>query len=85
MEVVRVFEEVSGRKLTVTHVPEEALRAQQAAAADSLQEAFASLMLYYAHGDVIDMAPASRIFPRQAAALVSVREYAKRLLRANSA
>ena len=79
------FEEVSGRKFTVTHVPEEALRAERAAAADSLQEAFAALMLYYAHGDVIDMKPAFGIFPGQTRNLTSVRDHARRLLRAASA
>ncbi len=85
LEVVQIFEEVSGRKFAVTHVPEEALRAQQAAAGDSLQEAFAALMLYYAHGDVIDMRPALRIFPAQAQHLTSVGDHARRLLRAASA
>lgn len=85
LEVVQTFEEVSGRKFTVTHVPEEALRAQQAAATDSLQEAFAALMLYYAHGDVIDMERASKIFPTQASNLMSVRDYTRSLLRAASA
>jgi uncharacterized protein YbjT (DUF2867 family) len=85
LEVVQTFEEVSGRKFTVTHIPEEALRAQQAAAADSLQEGFAALMLYYAHGDVIDMKLAFGIFPGLAQNLTSVRDYAGRLLRAASA
>jgi uncharacterized protein YbjT (DUF2867 family) len=82
LEVVRIFEEVSGRKFTVNHVPEETLRAQQAAAADSLQEAFAALMLYYAHGEVIDLELASRIFPGRVSDLTSVRDYARTLLRA---
>ena len=85
LEVVQIFEEVSGRKFAVTHVSEEALRAQQAAAADSLQEAFAALMLYYAQGDVIDMGPAFGIFPGQGQHLVSVGDHARRLLRAASA
>jgi NADH dehydrogenase len=85
LEVVQIFEEGSGRKFTLTHLPEEALRAQRAAAADSLQEAFAALMLYYAHGDVIDMKPAFGIFPGQASSLKSVRDYAGRLLRTASA
>jgi uncharacterized protein YbjT (DUF2867 family) len=85
LEVVQIFEEAGGRKFTVTHVPEEALRAQKAAAPDSLQEAFAALMLYYAHGDVIDMKQAFEIFPRQAANLTSVRDYARGLLLAASA
>ena len=85
LQVVQVFEEMTGRKFAVTHVPEEALRAQQAAASDSLQEAFAALMLYYAHGEVIDMKAASEIFPEQALTLTSVRDYARRQLRSASA
>jgi len=85
LEVVQIFEDLTGRKFTVTHVPEEALRAQTAAAADPLQEAFAALMLYYAHGDVIDMKPALGIFPEQASKLTSIRDYARSLLRAASA
>jgi NADH dehydrogenase len=85
LEVVQIFEEVSGRKFTVTHLPEEALPAQRAAAADSLQEAFTALMLYYAHGDVIGMKPAFGIFPGQTSNLTSVRDYAGRVLRAASA
>jgi len=85
LQVVQFFEETSGRKFAVTHVPEETLRAQQAAAADSLEEAFAALMLYYARGDVIDMKPAFEIFPEQVSNLTSARDYARRLLRAASA
>ena len=85
LQVVQIFEEVTGRKFAVTHVPEDALRTQQAAAPDSLQEAFAALMLYYAHGDVIDMKAASEIFPEQASTLTSVRDYARCLMRAATA
>ena len=85
LEVVQIFEETSGRKFTITHVPEGTLRAEQAAAADSLQEAFASIMLYYARGDVIDMEPAFRIFPVQASNLTGVRDYARRMPLAASA
>jgi len=85
LEVVQSFEEVSGRKFAVTHVPEEALRAQRAAAADSLQEAFAALMLGYAHGQEIDMKPALGILKVQTSSLVSVRDYARRLVGAASA
>lgn len=71
-EVVRIFEEVSGRPFEVQHVPEEALRAQSAAATDPLQKAFAGLMLSYAAGCEI---PPNRdlggSFP-----LRTVREYA---------
>jgi uncharacterized protein YbjT (DUF2867 family) len=77
LHVVQLFEETTGLKFAVTHVPEEALRAQKASAADSLQEAFAALMLYYAHGEVIDMKPASEIFPKQASTLTSVRDFVR--------
>jgi NADH dehydrogenase len=85
LQVVQIFEEMTGRKFTLNQVPEEALRGQQAAATDSLQEAFPALMLYYAHGDVIDMKPALEIFPAQASKLTSVRDYARNLLHAASA
>jgi len=39
-----------------------------------LQEAFAALMLYYAHGDVIDTKPAFGIFPEQTSNLTSFRD-----------
>ena len=73
LEVVRLAEQAVGRKVVVQHVPEEALRAQHGAATDSLQQSFAALMLYYARGDVIDMAETLRALPMQP--LKSVREY----------
>ena len=54
-------------------VPADALRAQHAAATDSLQQSFAGLMLYYARGDVIDTAEALRRLP--VGQLTSVRDY----------
>ena len=74
LEVVRIFEEVTGRKFDIQHVPEEALRAQKEAAVDPLQQSFASLMLNYAHGTIIDMRETLRKFPVQ---LSSVRDYAQ--------
>jgi len=73
LEVVRLAEQAVGKTVGVQHVPEEALRAQHHAATDSLQQSFAGLMLYYAHGDAIDMADALRALPVQR--LKSVREY----------
>lgn len=73
LEVVRLAEQVAGRKVIVQHVSEEALRAQHAAATDPLQQSFAGLMLYYARGDTIDMAETLRALPVQH--LRSVREY----------
>lgn len=76
-EVVRIFEEVSGRRFEVQHVPEEALGAQRAQATDSLQQSFAGLMLQYAQGDRIDMSQTLQRFP---VTLTSVRDYAKRVM-----
>ncbi len=79
LEVIEVFEQAGGRKFTVTRVPEETLRAQHGAATDPMQESFAGLMLYYAHGDTIDMRPALEIFAIRLPELVSVRHHARRL------
>jgi uncharacterized protein YbjT (DUF2867 family) len=80
LEVVKVFEEVGGRSFTLTHVPEDALKAQKAAATNSLDEAFSALMIAYAQGSVIDMGPAFRIFPQLQSQLSSVRDHAKHTL-----
>jgi uncharacterized protein YbjT (DUF2867 family) len=75
LDVVKIFEDELGRECTVTHVPEEALEAQRAAATDSLAASFASLMLGTAReGQAIDMAPVLRDFPIE---LTSVRDYAR--------
>lgn len=85
LQVVHIFEEASGRKFAVNHVPEEALEAQRAAATDSMQEAFAALMLSYAQGCVIDMEPALRVFPKQTSERSGVRQFAQSLFRAAAA
>ena len=56
------------------HVPEEALQAQRAAATDPMQHSFASLMLFYAKGDPVDMSGTGKQFPLR---WKSVRDYAK--------
>jgi uncharacterized protein YbjT (DUF2867 family) len=73
LDVVRLAEQVVGKRVIVEHVPEEALRAQHGAATDPLQQSFAGLMLYYARGDAIDMAETLRALPVQH--LKSVRDY----------
>ena len=62
-EVVRLAEKATGRAFDVQYVPEEALRAQYRAASDPLQQSFAGLMLYYAHGDIVDPRETLRAFP----------------------
>ena len=71
-EVVRLFEQASGDKFEVQYVPVSALEAQRAAAKDSMEQAFASLMLAYAKGDSI---PVQATVP-----LTSVEEYVRRVL-----
>lgn len=73
LELVRLAEQVMGKSIDVQHVPEEALRAQHAAATDSMQKSFAGLMLYYARGGVIDTESALRALP--VGPLRSVREH----------
>jgi NADH dehydrogenase len=73
LEVVRLAEEITGNKVIVQHVPEEALRAQHKAATDPLQQSFAALMIYYARGDAVDMTETLRALPVRH--LKSVREY----------
>lgn len=73
LEVVKIFEETSGRTFELEYVPEEALREQKAGATDPLQQSFASLMLQLALGDEIDMRETLQAFPLK---LTTVREYA---------
>lgn len=79
LEVVRIFEEIAGAPFAVQHVPEETLRLQRASATDSLQQAFAALMLNYARGDEIPMEETLRRYPVH---LTSVRDYARSVLTA---
>jgi uncharacterized protein YbjT (DUF2867 family) len=62
LDVVHLAERITGRAFTVQHVSEDALHAQHAAATDPMQQSFAGLMLYYAAGDVVDMADTLRLF-----------------------
>ena len=77
LQVVRLFEELTGDAFTVEHVLESVLRAGKAAARRALDEAFAALSLGYARGQVVDMRTALEAMPVR---LVSVREYAAWLL-----
>jgi uncharacterized protein YbjT (DUF2867 family) len=77
LQVVRIFEDISGRKFEVDHVPEEALLAQQQDATDPMQQSFTGLMRCYAQGDAVDMSATLRAFPVQ---LTSVESYTKGVL-----
>jgi NADH dehydrogenase len=72
-DVVALFERAHGAPLTVTHVPVEALVAQQEAATDPMQQSFSGLMRCYAAGDAVDMGPLLREMPME---LTSVEAHA---------
>ena len=74
LEVVNIFETTRGKKFDLQFVPEEAMQAQKAGAADPLSESFAGLMLGVANGSEINMKNTIDVFPMQ---LTSVNDYAK--------
>ena len=76
-EVIRIFEERSGRPFEVERVPEPALRAMKAGATNPVEETFAGLMLLVAGGDEIDMRDTLRRYPIR---MTTVREYAEGVL-----
>jgi NADH dehydrogenase len=74
LQVVKIFEEVSGRPFEVEHVSLETLEVQQESATDPMQQSFSGLMQCYAHGDAIDMQELLKTFHVQP---TSVKDYAK--------
>jgi NADH dehydrogenase len=76
-EVIRIFEEKSGRKFEIERVPEPAIEQMRANAKNPIEETFAGLMLFCARGDEIDMRDTLRRYPRR---LTTIREYADRVL-----
>jgi uncharacterized protein YbjT (DUF2867 family) len=73
LEVVKIFEEVSGKTFEVQHVPEAALQAQKEGAQDPFGKTFASLMIAYADGSTINMEETLKKIPVK---LSSVKDYA---------
>ena len=61
-QVIKVFEEATGKTFEVAHVPPEALQAQYDGAVDPMQKSFIGLMLCYAAGDPIDMGAVQKSF-----------------------
>lgn len=74
LEVVNVFETISGKKFDLQYVPEAALKSQRNAAQDPLSQSFAALTLGVAKGSAIDMTNTLDVFPVQP---TSVMDYAK--------
>jgi len=62
LDVVQLAERITGRQFDVQHTPENVLRATYESATDPMEKSFAALMLYYAAGDVVDMAGPLRLF-----------------------
>jgi NADH dehydrogenase len=77
LDVVSIFEGVGGKKLNVTHVPDEALKAQYDSAGDPIQKSFTALMLSCTGGGAIEMKDVLRQMPVK---LQSVRQYASSIL-----
>lgn len=77
-EVVRIFEEVSGKKFELEEVPDAALAAQYEGAPDSLSKSFGGLVLTASRGAKLNVKPSLEVFafPKR----ISVRDYAKRVL-----
>lgn len=76
-EVIRIFEERSGRRFDVERVPESALKEMKSKATNPVEETFAGLMLLCAGGDEIDMRETLRRYPVR---MTTVREYADGVL-----
>ncbi|PTL75955.1 NAD(P)-dependent oxidoreductase [Vitiosangium sp. GDMCC 1.1324] len=77
LDVVRMFEERSGRTWTLDFIPEQELRDQFKEATDPLQRSFAAMMLNTALGSPVDPRPAMEALglrPRR------VRDYVERVL-----
>jgi uncharacterized protein YbjT (DUF2867 family) len=81
LEVVGIFEEVSGHSFEKQFLSEEELRARKAAASNPVEQTFAGLQLAAAHDDVIEMGETSKKFSIQPK---SVREYAIGVLEGSS-
>jgi uncharacterized protein YbjT (DUF2867 family) len=77
LDAVRIFEQESGQTFELQNIPDQELRAQMAAAPDSLGKAFRGLMIGLNEVGTIDMKETLRNFPIQ---LTSVREYAKQMI-----
>ena len=82
LDVVRMFEERSGRRWELEHVPEQVLREQLDGATDPLQRSFAALMLNVALGSPVNPRPAMEALGLRPSML---RDYVERVLPAHPA
>ncbi len=77
LDVVHIFERVTGRPFVITYVSEDVLRGQQEAATDAMHQSLAGLARCVAQGDAIPMKGLLSAMP---IALTSVAEYAERVI-----
>lgn len=77
IEVVSIFEEISGRPFAKQFVPEEELEARKAAASNPIEKTFAALTLAAARGDIVDTTDTWEKFGLRPK---SVRDYANTVL-----
>jgi uncharacterized protein YbjT (DUF2867 family) len=77
LEVVALFEQLTGRTFTLEFVPEEALKAMRTAGEDPMPQTAAGLMLHCSRGDNLDMARVLEALPVKC---LTVREFAQRQL-----
>ncbi len=77
LDVVAIFEERSGRKWDVQHIPVESLQEQLAAADDEIQESIATLQIAYATAQAFRMRPEDYLLQT---GLKSVPEYAEQVV-----
>jgi uncharacterized protein YbjT (DUF2867 family) len=77
LDVVRLFEQRSGRTWKLESIPERELRAQFEAATDPIQRSFAGLILNTAFGSPVDPGPAMDILALRPSRL---RDYVERVL-----
>ena len=76
LEVIAIFERISGSPTERQFVPQDALLAQMAQATGPLAETFVKLQLEYAGGCVMNSSPALQLMPIK---LASVADYAARV------
>ncbi len=77
LEVIAIFERLTGKSFRRDHIPQEALFAQFQAATDPMEKTFAALGLGCAHGDAMDMTATQQQF---GLTLTSVEDYARSVL-----
>jgi uncharacterized protein YbjT (DUF2867 family) len=82
LDAVGIFEQESGQTFELQNLPDKALRAQMAAAPDSMSKTFSGLMIGLNDVGTIDMKETLRNFPIQ---LTSVREYARQMIASKTA